>query len=267
MIFKTESKLGAALAMLLILVILFSGCVANNKKEVKEKDIIPPTVLITSPADGSTVNGTLTISVQANDIVSVSAVEIYIDNELKNEDTTQPYEWGWNTRAYANELHTIKAVAYDSSGNNGYHQITVSVRNEAEIEQPAYREEREQFSSSIEAKTGECCIGNTHNWNVSANARKIVAILNWSDTGWDLDIEIGVGEDAENGTVKDSDSGGAEGDGEGTVTLIYEPVANPETGEWFAHITTEEKTIANGGTKFSWETCEYDLEVIIYYLD
>lgn len=262
---KIKKSVFVTTASVLVLALMLSGCIGNNKKETKEKDTAPPTVLITNPADGSTVNGTITISVQASDNVGISKVEIYIDNELKIEDKVAPYEYIWNTKTYPNGSHTIKAIAYDTSDSNNYHQITVDVKNEVESGGPTYREEREQFSASIKATTGGCCVGNTHNWNVSNNARKIVVMLNWSDKSWDLDIEIGIGESAQNGTVKASDKGGTEGNGEGSVTLIYEPGEELENGQWFAQITTKEKTIANGGTKFSWESCEYTAEIIIYY--
>lgn len=268
---KIKKSVFVTTASVLVLALMLSGCIGNNKKETKEKDTAPPTVLITNPADGSTVNGTITIVVQANDNVGVSKVEIYIDNELKIEDKAAPYEYIWNTKTYPNGSRTIKAIAYDTSNNNNYHQITVNVRNEGGSEdgdeEPTYREETEQFTASIKATTGSCCTGNTHNWNVSSNARKVVAILNWSDKSWDLDIEIGVDGSADNGTVKASDSGGSEGNGEGSVALIYETVTNLEQGQWFAQITTKEKTITNGGTKTSWASCDYTIDIIIYYLD
>lgn len=262
---KIKKSMLVTIAIVIVFVLMLSGCIGNGKKETNEKDTALPTVLITNPADSSTVNGTITIIVQASDNVGISKVEIYIDNELKIDDEVAPYEYIWNTKIYPNGTHAIKVVAHDTSENNNYHQITVNVKNEVESGGPTYREEREQFSASIKAKTGSCCVGNAHNWNISSNARKVVAILNWSDKSWDLDIAIGVGENAENGTVKASNTGGTEGAGEGSVTLIYEPSQNLETGTWYAQITTKEKTRGNGGTKFSWEDCDYTLDILVYY--
>lgn len=265
---KIKKSVFVTIAGVLVLALMLSGCLGTDKKDVKEKDTVAPTVSIINPTDGSTVNGTITISIQADDNLDVAKVEIYIDNALKNTDSVAPYEWSWNTKLYPDGEHVIKAIAYDASENSGYHQIIVNIKNEvAGEEEPTYREEREQFSASIKASTGSCCVGNAHNWNISSNARKIVAILNWSDESWDLDIELGVGESAENGTVKASNTGGTEGAGEGSVTLIYEPSQNLETGTWYAQITTKEKTRGNGGTKFSWEDCDYTVDITIYYLD
>lgn len=264
---KIKKSVFVTIASVLVLALMLSGCIGNSKKETKEKDTAPPTVLITNPADGSIVNGTITISVQASDNVGMSKVEIYVGNELKTEDKVAPYEYIWNTKNYPNGSHIIKSIAYDTSNNGNYHQITVNVNNVVESGEPEYREECEQFSGSIKAVTGSCCTGNSHNWNVSINARKIVAVLNWTDKSWDLDIEIGIGECAENGTVKASNKGGSAGNGEGSVTLTYEPGTNLQTGSWFAQITTKEKIISNGGTKFSWESCDYNLDIIIHYLD
>src|SRR5439155_1429688 len=63
-------------------------------------DCTPPTVAITSPASGSTVAGTITISADASDNVGVIGVEFRIDGASGLEDTTAPYAVSWNTTAY-----------------------------------------------------------------------------------------------------------------------------------------------------------------------
>ena len=45
-------------------------------------DTTPPTTSITSPADGATVSGTVTVSANASDNVGVSRVELYVDGAL-----------------------------------------------------------------------------------------------------------------------------------------------------------------------------------------
>src|SRR5207247_6424677 len=52
-------------------------------------DCTPPTVAITSPASGSTVAGTITISADASDNVGVIGVEFRIDGASGVEDTTR----------------------------------------------------------------------------------------------------------------------------------------------------------------------------------
>ena len=53
-------------------------------------DTTKPNVAIASPADGSTVSGTVTVRATANDNVGVVKVEFYIDGQKKGEDTSSP---------------------------------------------------------------------------------------------------------------------------------------------------------------------------------
>jgi hypothetical protein len=79
-------------------------------------DTTPPSVSITSPANGATVSGTLTISASASDNVGVVGVQFILDGAaLGAEVTSAPYQMSWTTRA--NGLHTITATARDAAGN------------------------------------------------------------------------------------------------------------------------------------------------------
>ena len=55
---------------------------------------------------------------QATVSEEVTRVEFYLDNLLQLNDTQAPFSWSYNTDNYAQGLHTIKAVAYDTNGNN-----------------------------------------------------------------------------------------------------------------------------------------------------
>ncbi|MEW5768585.1 MAG: FG-GAP-like repeat-containing protein [bacterium] len=74
---------------------LWSGVGVSNGITVK--DAAPPVVNITSPANGATVKGTVTVTANASDNVRVTKVEFYIDNSLKANDTSNPYSYAWNT--------------------------------------------------------------------------------------------------------------------------------------------------------------------------
>jgi hypothetical protein len=83
-------------------------------------DTKPPVVSISSPASDSTVMGIAAIQVNATDNKEVAKVEFYADGILKNTDTKEPFEYGWDTRLYKhNSAHTISARAYDSAKNVG----------------------------------------------------------------------------------------------------------------------------------------------------
>lgn len=89
-------------------------------------DTTPPTVLITSPANGSTISGIFAnVAVTASDNIRVTKVEIYVDGVLKVTDTATPYTYKWNIKKAASGSHTISAKAYDAAGNTASASVTV----------------------------------------------------------------------------------------------------------------------------------------------
>src|SRR5206468_3703487 len=91
----------------------------------------PPTVSITSPAAGSTVSATITVSGNASDNVGVVGVQFKLDGaNLGAEDTAAPYSVSWNTTTATNGSHTLTAIARDAAGNSTTSPaVTVSVTN------------------------------------------------------------------------------------------------------------------------------------------
>ncbi|MDE2031221.1 MAG: carbohydrate-binding protein, partial [Patescibacteria group bacterium] len=100
-------------------------------------DTTPPTISITSPSNGGTIGGTVTISANASDNVGVTKVEFYNDNTLIVSDTTSPYSTTLDTTTLTNGTHTIKAIAYDGAGNTTATSINVTVSNNAPIVAPS----------------------------------------------------------------------------------------------------------------------------------
>ncbi|MBI2039734.1 S8 family serine peptidase, partial [Candidatus Microgenomates bacterium] len=91
-------------------------------------DTTPPTVSITYPTDGSNITGgsKINITASAQDNVSVSKVEIYVNNKLKCRDYASPYSCSWNVPAASGKTYQIQAKAYDSSNNaSPFSTITV----------------------------------------------------------------------------------------------------------------------------------------------
>ncbi|WP_404371742.1 M20/M25/M40 family metallo-hydrolase [Corallococcus coralloides] len=81
-------------------------------------DTTPPTVSLTAPASGATVNGTTSLTASASDNVGVSRVEFLVDGAVKGTSFASPYSYAWDSRTVANGSHTVAAKAYDSAGNN-----------------------------------------------------------------------------------------------------------------------------------------------------
>src|SRR3989339_271361 len=90
-----------------------------------------PTVSISSPTNNSTISKTVTISGNAGDDKGVMSVSFYVDNVLKNTDTTPPYTYSLDTTRYINGAHLIKLVAIDTISQTAIAQISVNVNNAA----------------------------------------------------------------------------------------------------------------------------------------
>ncbi len=91
----------------------------------------PPSVSITSPADGATVSGTVTVTADASDDSEVTQVEFFVDGSSIGVDSDGSDGWSasWATTDYADGGHTLKATATDNASQSTSHQISVTVDN------------------------------------------------------------------------------------------------------------------------------------------
>jgi hypothetical protein len=106
------------------------GRSANTSVEVMNNgnggDETPPEVFITSPSDGATVSGNITLSARASDASGVSEVRILVDGRLRCAGAPS-VQCGWNTRKASAGPHTISATAKDTVGNTAGVSIGVTV--------------------------------------------------------------------------------------------------------------------------------------------
>lgn len=86
-----------------------------------------PTVAIVSPANGDTVNGTMTVVVAAGDDVGVTSVSLSIDGAVVGADMEAPYQWPWDATAAGTGAHTLVATATDSAGRSTTSTVMVTV--------------------------------------------------------------------------------------------------------------------------------------------
>jgi chitodextrinase len=94
-------------------------------------DVTPPMVALTSPASGSTVSGTTTVSANASDDVAVLSVKFYAgSNQIGSEVTTAPYNASWNTNNVVNGPIQLSAIARDAAGNTTVSVLGVTVNNQ-----------------------------------------------------------------------------------------------------------------------------------------
>lgn len=100
-------------------------------------DITPPNVAITSPKDGATVSGGITVTVDAGDDVAVSKVELYKNGALFAVDFDAPYEFYWDTTCDPDGVYALTAKAYDKANNVGEsNTVSVNVANKAKDTSP-----------------------------------------------------------------------------------------------------------------------------------
>jgi hypothetical protein len=86
-----------------------SGVLADTDTVTCEVDnVIDYYVTITNPSEGETVSGTVSVTADSN----CDSVKFYIDGTFKYEDTSSPFSWSWDTTAYSDGSHTVKAEGY-----------------------------------------------------------------------------------------------------------------------------------------------------------
>jgi len=86
-------------------------------------DAASPSVIVTSPADGATAAGNVSVNVTATDNVGVVKNELYVDGVLTATATAAPFTTKWNARKASAGAHRIQCKAYDAAGNVGLSQI------------------------------------------------------------------------------------------------------------------------------------------------
>jgi Bacterial Ig domain len=114
-------------------------------------DLSPPSVSITSPANGATVSGTTNVTANASDDCQVAGVQFKLDGaNLGAEDTAAPYAVSWNTATTNDGSHTLTAVARDGTGKTTTSApVTVTVSNAPPAPTPVTRYEETDPSVSF----------------------------------------------------------------------------------------------------------------------
>ena len=81
-------------------------------------DTTPPSVSVTSPANGASVKDIVNVTADASDDVGVDHVQFQVDGiDAGLPDSDPPYALAWDTRTVPNGAHTLTARAFDASGN------------------------------------------------------------------------------------------------------------------------------------------------------
>ncbi len=75
-----------------------------------------PTVELTAPAAGASLNAPFTISAKVQSPFGIKRVEFYIDNVLIASDDTEPYETVYDPTALTQGEHSLRADVFDTNG-------------------------------------------------------------------------------------------------------------------------------------------------------
>jgi len=90
-----------------------------------------PTVALTTPVEGASLGGLVSVLAAATDDIGVTAVQFKVDGAIVgSEDTVAPYELLWDTAGASNGSHTVSAVARDAAGHETTTSVVVVVSND-----------------------------------------------------------------------------------------------------------------------------------------
>ena len=111
-----------------------NGAVDTNSSYLltgdQDTDTIAPEVIVVSPTNGATVNGTIEVSITATDNIGVTRVELNLDGVLLATNAIIPYKFTVDTKNLINGSHIFTAKAYDAAGNVAQSMITVQINND-----------------------------------------------------------------------------------------------------------------------------------------
>ena len=95
-----------------------------------------PIGYIKNPITGQTVNGLVSIEIEATDNKAIQYVSIFINNEIKITHLSEPFNYNWNTELEQDDLvYSIYAVIVDVDNNRTtIPPISVTVNNQLPID-------------------------------------------------------------------------------------------------------------------------------------
>lgn len=98
-------------------------------------DSTPPTVSITSPANGATVGGVVTVTADAMDDVAMNQVLLFLgQDQLIAADYRDPYEFLVDLNAFPEGSAQLTARAFDAAGNLSEATVMITIRHEEEMQ-------------------------------------------------------------------------------------------------------------------------------------
>ena len=104
--------------------------------KIDKQDDEAPIGYIKNPITGQTVNGLVSIEIEATDNKAIQYVSILINNEIKITHLSEPFNYDWNTEMEQDDLvYSIYAVIVDVDNNRTtIPPISVTVNNQLPID-------------------------------------------------------------------------------------------------------------------------------------
>ena len=96
-----------------------TGASASANFSITVGTAAPPSVSISSPSNGATVSGSISVSGVASDGLTISSVQVSVDGgTFSNASGTISWSFSLNTNSLSNGAHTLVAKVSDSGGNS-----------------------------------------------------------------------------------------------------------------------------------------------------
>jgi glucuronoarabinoxylan endo-1,4-beta-xylanase len=108
-----------------------AGSVTSSAATLTVNAVSSLAVSITSPTNGASVSGTITVSGAASDSLALTLVQLSVDSgSFSNASGTTSWTFSLDTAALSNATHTLTAKATDSSGNTATsNPVSITVNN------------------------------------------------------------------------------------------------------------------------------------------
>lgn len=89
-----------------------------------------PTIRIVTPLNNASVNGNLSVQVNATDNIGVAKVTIQLNGIVRGQSTASPFAVSINTQSLPDGTYVLRAIATDAAGNEGVSpNINIQVDN------------------------------------------------------------------------------------------------------------------------------------------
>ena len=153
-----------------------ASLIAFKGKPTGGSDLTPPTISITSPANGSAVSGTISVTVNAADNRAVASVSLSVDGSLVGSSTSSPFTISWNSATVINGTHTLTVTARDAAGNSASasKQVTVNTVSNTDVTNPTV---------NITSPTSGASVTGTVDITVNASDNNSVSSVKFSIDG------------------------------------------------------------------------------------